>query len=112
MKSRYEVRQIAESIIIKMGGDPNEICTGDCPEFAKSLVDLVGYGEIVSNLANAMKDDLAGYRVISPDEHWPNPDRRPSMSHCWVKIDGFYYDAFNPEGVDNEHLLDFYQNNV
>lgn len=106
-----EVRNAAERILAEMGGNAEEICNGDCPVFAMKLVDAVG-GQIVSNLQNAMQDDLQGYDVISPDEKWPNPNRSFYMSHCWVKVGKMYYDAFNPEGVDNEHLLDFYQNNA
>lgn len=106
-----DVRNAAERILAEMGGNAEEICNGDCPVFAMKLVDAVG-GQIVSNLQNAMVDDLEGYEVIAPDERWPNPNRSFHMSHCWVKVGKMYYDAFNPEGVDNEHLLEFYQNNA
>jgi hypothetical protein len=112
MKTQYEIRTIAEEIIEEMGGDPAEICTGDCPDFAKKLLTKVGYGQVVSNLERAMQDELSGCDVIAPEERWPNPNKNGDCSHCWVKIDGIFYDAFNPEGVTDEYLLDFYKNNV
>ncbi len=104
-----EVRNVAEGIIAEMGGNAEEICSGDCPVFAMRLIDRVGYGQIVSNLANAMQDDISGYDTIEPDTRFPNPNRNPNASHCWAKIDGRFYDAFNPEGVKNEYEMEFYQ---
>lgn len=107
--SAYEVREIAEKLLAEMGGNAEEICSGDCPIFAMRLIDRVGYGQVVSNLANAMKDDISGYDTIAPETRFPNPDRQPYASHCWVKIDGRFYDAFNPEGVREEYEMEFYQ---
>lgn len=105
----YEVRKIAEDLVAEMGGDAEQICSGDCPIFAMRLIDRVGGGQVVSNLATSMKDDIEPeYDVITPETRFPNPDRNPAASHCWVKIDGRYYDAFNPEGVNAEHEMDFY----
>ena len=110
---RYEIEKIANEIINFMGGDPEEICSGSCPKFAKLLVDAVGEGEIVSNLANNMVDELDGYQVIEPEIYFGNPNNPfSSTSHCWVKIDARFYDAFNPEGVDYENELTFYIENV
>ena len=110
MKDAYEIREIAETLLAEMGGDAEAICSGDCPLFAMRLIDRVGAGQIVSNLASAMKDDIeAGYEVIAPETRFPNPDRVPAASHCWVKIDGRFYDAFNPEGVSVEHEMEFYE---
>jgi len=107
--SNYDVREIAESIISEMGGDAENICSGDCPIFAMRLIDRVGYGQIVSNLASAMSGDIESkYQVIQPEERFPSPNRVPAASHCWVKIDGRFYDAFNPEGVAQENEMEFY----
>lgn len=105
MATQYEVRTIAENIILKMGGDPEIICSGDCPEFAKNIIDALGGGVIVSNLFE-MEEELEGYDVVKPEEYWPNTRR---ASHCWVKYNGINYDAFNPEGVYDETQLEFYQ---
>jgi len=102
--------EAAKIILEEMGGDPEEICTGECPEFAKMLVDQCG-GEIVSNLSESMIDELEGYNVIEPEAFIPKPSRRNmwSTSHCWVKIDGRFYDAYNPEGVEYEEDLTFFK---
>jgi hypothetical protein len=111
--TRYEIAEYANEIIAYMGGDAEEICNGSCPKFAKLLGDAVGRGEIVGNLASNMKDEIEGYEVIEPEIYFGNPnDWRSSTSHCWVKIDGRFYDAFNPEGVDSEDELQFYIENV
>jgi len=105
-----KVREIAESIIEEMGGDAGEICSGNCPVFAKALVTRCG-GQIVSNLSEDMIFELDGYDTIEPDEdtRLPKPSRSNmwATSHCWVKIDGRFYDAFNPEGVNCETELKF-----
>lgn len=111
----YEVRKAAESIVEEMGGNAEEICSGSCPDFAKALVDKCG-GQIVSNLSEDMESELDGYETIAPDEdtYIPAPSRRNmwATSHCWVKINGRFYDAFNPEGVDCETELQFIQDNA
>lgn len=109
----YEIEAIAKEVLEYMGGDAEEICTGSCPKFAKLLVDMVGHGEIVSNLADNMQDELDGYDVIEPEIYFGNPNSPySSSSHCWAKIDGRFYDAFNPEGVETENELSFYLENV
>ena len=116
--TQHEIYEIAQNIIEEMGGDANEICSGECDIFAMKLVDRVGKGEIVSNLTAGMEDDFTSgdkkYTVIQPDEECslrvPCARNYYSTSHCWVKIDGMFYDAFNPEGVDTENDLQFVQN--
>ena len=107
------VSKIAKQILEQMGGDAEEICSGSCPEFAKELVDKCG-GQIVSNLSEDMQDELDGYEVIEPEAYIAKPSRRNywGTSHCWVKIEGRYYDAYNPEGVDEETDLHFIQENA
>ncbi len=104
-----KVSQIAKRVFDEMGGDASEICSGSCPEFAKRLIDAAGRGQIVSNLSDEMIGEIEGYNVIEPEAYIPAPSRSNffATSHCWVKIDGRYYDAFNPEGVDDESDLQF-----
>ncbi len=99
--NQYQIRQIAEKILADMGGNAEEICTGDCTTFAKRLIDEIGCGEIVNGLSNEMQDEIEGYPTCAPDY-------KLRTSHCWVKVDGKCFDAYNPEGVDNEGELDFY----
>ena len=106
-----KVSEIAKRILKEMGGDAEKICTGYCPDFAKELIDTVGRGQIVSNLSDEMKDEIEGYETIEPEIRLPDPNNwRLGASHCWVKIDEKFYDAFNPEGVDQELDLEFIQN--
>ena len=109
----YEVAKTAKQILEEMVGDAEEICTGSCPDFAKSLVDKCG-GQIVSNLSEDMESEIGGYDTIEPEAYIPKPSRRNmwGTSHCWVKIDGRFYDAFNPEGVEYESELQFIQENA
>lgn len=104
---------VAKRILEEMGGDPYEICSGSCTEFAKRLVDEVG-GEIVNNLSEDMKDDLDGYETIEPEQYIQKPSRRNmwATSHCWIKVGGKFYDAFNPEGVEYESDLQFIEENA
>lgn len=113
MATQKTVSDYAIEIIAQMGGNAEEICSGQCPEFAKALVDKVGRGQIVSNLSSNMVDELDGYEVIDPETHIQQPSARNmfSTSHCWVKIDGRFYDAFDPYGVDDEAYLQFIEKN-
>lgn len=106
-----EIRIIAERIVEQMGGDAEEICNGGCADFAKRLVDQVG-GQIVSNLSSDIEDELEGYEVIEPEYQISKPTAGNfwATSHCWVKVAGRYFDALNPEGVEEEYELQFMQN--
>lgn len=107
-----DVRSIAENIVAEMGNDPMAICNGgcqdkdgshvDCTDFAKRLIDAVGSGVIVDALSIEMKRNLVGYQT-QPVKYNPN-----KLSHCYAFIDGMFYDAFNPEGVNEESELEFH----
>jgi hypothetical protein len=103
-----QIRTAAEEIINRMGGDGEEINNGDCATFAKRLVDACG-GVIVDNLADSMKDELGSYETTTPDCNVGDPnDWRSGASHCWVKVAGMFFDAQNPEGVEEETDLEFF----
>lgn len=104
--------EIAKQILKEMGGDAHEICSGSCPEFAKRLIDAIGRGQIVNNLSREMQGDVSGYENIEPEIYCGNPNINPDQSHCWAKVDGRFYDAFNPDGVDSEDELTWYEENV
>jgi len=116
--SHSQVSEIAQSILNEMGGNAESICCGDCTIFAMKLIDRVGAGQVVSNLAEGMECDFEGYAesydIIKPEIHVAAPTSANyySTSHCWVKIDGRFYDAFNTEGVKDENYLIFIQNNA
>ena len=104
-------RTIAERILNEMGGDAEEICNGSCTVYAVKLIDELGKGQIVSNLDSSMLEEIEGYEIIEPQCSISKPCARNRFmtSHCWVKVDGKFYDAFNPEGCDEEHELEFVQ---
>ena len=107
------VSDIANKILAEMGGNAEEICTGNCTQFAMRLIDQVGRGQIVSNLSDEMMDEIDGYEIIEPEAYIQRPSARNmfSTSHCWVKIDGRFYDAFDTYGVDDENYLTFIEKN-
>jgi hypothetical protein len=93
---------IAKKILEDMGGNAIEICNGDCTTFAKMIVDACG-GVIVNHLASEMQGEIDGYPQAESEEYFfGTPDQ---YSHCWVKIDGLCYDAFNPEGAEEDELV-------
>lgn len=110
-----QISEIAQNLVIEMGGSPESICTGECTNFAMKLIDRVGGGQVVSNLTEDMEADFNGYaesyEIIKPQFHIQKPSAANyySTSHCWVKIDGLFYDAFNTEGVKDENYLQFFQ---
>jgi hypothetical protein len=83
-------------IISEMQKDPELINQGDCPEFAKKLVNRFG-GVIVDGLDD-LSDELICYSTESPVYHHEVP-------HCWVKIDNILFDAEAPRGVVDEREL-------
>jgi hypothetical protein len=60
-----------------------------------------------------MQEEITGYDVIAPEVHIQKPSARNyyQTSHCWVKIDGRYYDAFDTHGVNDEAYLQFIEKN-
>lgn len=106
MKTRQQIQYLAEAVLEERGGDALGICCGDCPDYAKRLIELAGEGLVVDFLADDMKSELEGYKVISPEA-----DDLKKISHCWVAVDcvegRWFFDAFNPAGVDDESELNF-----
>jgi hypothetical protein len=77
------VRRLVREAIDECGFvDARDINSGSCDQFAKDLVATVGRGK----------------------EVWGNmidPEMPGSDSHCVAAIDGRYYDAEVPEGMDD-----------
>lgn len=97
-----KISNTAKKILADMGGNAEDICTGDCTTFAKRLIDEIGEGEIVNGLNVDMEDEISNYAQCEPENRIKTP-------HCWVKIDGILYDAYDPQGVKYENDLEFYQ---
>jgi predicted GNAT family N-acyltransferase len=79
--SPEQVTSAVLKLVAEMGEDPIIINSGDCDTFAERLVGVLGYG-----VAEEIMDDDDDGRI-------PN--------HAWVDIDGRYYDAEVPSGVDD-----------
>jgi hypothetical protein len=111
--THYQISEIANEIAVQMGG-AEKICSGECTTFAMRLIDRVGEGQVVSNLTSDMLGEFEGYdetyEIISPVANFTAPTQKNnfSTSHCWVKIDGRFYDAHNTEGVTEEEYLQFF----
>jgi hypothetical protein len=99
---RQQIESIADEIIEELGGDDEEINDGLCSYFATKLVDRVG-GVIVDALSDDMKPVLEGYTTQAPT------DLDPELSHCWVLIDGMYFDAEAPDGRYEQYNLPIFQ---
>lgn len=104
MRNAEIAETIANQTLKSMGGVAKDICTGDCTTFAKRMVDELAKhgieGVIVDALSFEMKDELNGYTTFEPEY-------TDGISHCYVKVDGWFFDAFNPEGVEKETELSY-----
>jgi hypothetical protein len=104
-QSELRAAEIAAEILELMGGNPEDICTGDCTTFAKRMIDkLTADGieaVIIDNLSDEMKSELNGYSVEQGNNN--------SVSHCYISIlDGWmFFDAFDIEGKYNESDLQY-----
>ena len=102
----YEmVEKEATEILEDMGGNAEDICSGDCTTFAMRLVDnlknLNIEAVIVNNLNNEMTDELNGYKTI-------NAEYENGISHCYVKACGYFFDAFDTDGCEKEQELGYH----
>lgn len=79
--SREKITEAVRKIVAKMGGDPRSINAGDCDTFALALIKELEFGDAEEILA---EEEDEGY----------------IPSHAWARIDGRYYDAEAPDGVD------------
>ncbi len=100
-----KIEKISNETLKEMGGSALEICTGDCTTFAKKMIDtLISEGikaVIIDNLhGEAMKEELGGYPVEQPDYD-------SDISHCYVKIESWYFDAFDVDGCDDETKMQY-----
>ncbi len=104
MKNIETAEKIATGILNDMGGVAVVICNGDCTTFAKRMVRALKAinieSEIVDALSHEMKSEIEGFPTIEPEY-------TDGISHCYVKVDGYFFDAFNPEGVEKETKLDY-----
>lgn len=98
--------EAAHEVLEAMGGNAQDICSGDCGEFATRMIDLLGRGQIVAWDMGGYEKDFASYDVIAPEMYIA----RKTPAHCWVKVDDKYYDAFDPQGVEEECHMEWIEN--
>jgi hypothetical protein len=88
-----------------MGGNPNKINNGDCAVWANKaynvFLDRGIDAQIVSNLSDEMQDDLEGYETIKAGYS-------EGISHCYIKVDGWFFDAFDIEGCEKEEEMQYH----
>jgi len=99
--NKYNIATFAERLLSEMGGDALEICTGDCATFAKKTQDQFG-GVIKYTPSFELLDEINGRAQEESTEFL-----RRDPSHCWVEIDGVFFDAFDTDGVEDENYLQF-----
>lgn len=80
--TRAQVADMIRKLIGEFKQDPRSINSGDCDLFAQELVSRLDYGEA----EELLNDD-------DEDDSFPN--------HAWAVIDGRYYDAEAPDGVEH-----------
>ena len=82
-----------------------EIACGYCAMFSKRMFDALESegieAEIVVNSVFDLEDELDGYETIQAIHC------EGTYSHCYVKVDGWFFDAFNTEGVNSEEEMDY-----
>ena len=104
-----QVEQVAEEIRDEILGyglsSVLEIANGYCAVFAKKMHDqLASIGiesEIVVNDVFDLEDELEGYETI-PAEYCEG-----EFSHCYVKVEDYFFDAFDTQGVEREDHLEY-----
>lgn len=100
-----QIEQVLIEIIDELGGDPKEINNGDCTTFAKMVYDKLHSQfdvVIVDNLCEVMSDELEGYPTKGTDADFSG------VSHCYLEIEGYFYDAFDVDGVSDEYDLEYH----
>jgi hypothetical protein len=82
-----------------------EIACGYCASFAKLMFDALKESgiesDIVVNKVFALDDELEGYQTIESDYC------EGEYSHCYIKVDGWFFDSFDVEGVETEDQMNY-----
>lgn len=105
MKPWSKIEEIGRRTLESFHGmTPEDINNGDCSTFVKRMaaeLDNEGIEYEVRVTRNFdLIDELEGFSVTECEYS------DLSMSHCYIAIDGFGFDAFNPDGIE-EREMDF-----
>lgn len=102
-----QIEEILTDITKKLGGDADVINNGECTTWAKmafdtltAQMDALGIDEleIVNNLSSEMHSELDGYDTI-------RADYSEKISHCYLKIDNWFFDAYDLTGCESEEEM-------
>ena len=96
-----KIQEIGQNVFESFGRSAEEICTGDCTSFLKKMAKLLDEAkidyEVKATRDFALADELDGFDIIKSE-------LSPQYSHCYLVIEGFGYDAFNPEGIEEREM--------
>ena len=105
MTNWNKIEETLKSIVERMGGDADKINNGDCVVFTKNAFDQLSEmgikAEIVNNLSDEMQDELEGYETIESNY-------TEGISHCYLLIDGWFFDAYDVDGAETEEELQYH----
>ena len=107
MTNWTQIEEILTNVTNQLGGDADVINNGDCAVWVKMAFDTLNENisdlgidelEIVNNLSEEMQDELDGYDTI-------NADYSEKISHCYLKIDNWFFDAYDITGCESEEEM-------
>jgi len=105
MTNWNQIEEVLKGIVEEMGGDADVINNGDCAVFVKKAYnDLTEIGvevQIVNNLSEEMQNELEGYETI-------DAKYSEGISHCYLLIDGWFFDAYDVDGAELESELQYH----
>ena len=90
-----EMPEILRYIVEEFNAHPYDINNGQCEEFAAAVKDRLPEAEAI------WADDLREKSMFDGIDTWLD-------DHCFIRFQGRYYDAEEPEGVSSPDLLPFF----
>lgn len=102
MTNWTKIEEIAKATFESFNGmDAMDINCGDCSTFAKRMADaLASEGidfEIKATSHFELMDEMEGYEVEDSEFGY-------KMSHCYILVDGWGFDAFNVDGCEEREM--------
>ena len=98
-------KKITDNMVAQLG-NVHEIANGYCAVWAKKVFNAlkeVGIdSEIVVNDVFDLEDELEGFDTIEAEYC------EGEYSHCYIKVDGWFFDAFDVDGVESEGGMSYF----
>lgn len=106
MNNWTKIEEIAKEVLNSFNGyTAHQINNGDCATFAKRMHDKLQEkgieSEIIITSKFTLEDELDGYETIESDYD-------EGLSHCYLKIDGWFFDAYDMEGSETEEEMQYH----